>query len=290
MAGLGDKIKKLFGFGTQNEEFYEELEDTLLEADLGGPTTFEIVDKLKEAAKKGRIKSTDGLVEELKSILKGYIKTDSFEVSDDDVTVFLVLGVNGVGKTTSIAKMAKYYSKQKTPGKKIVLGAADTFRAAAIDQIKVHGDRLGFRVVSQAPGADPGAVLFDTLDSAIAKGDRLVLADTAGRMHNKENLIRELQKIHKIISGKLGEDRYKKILVIDSTTGQNGHRQVEIFHEAVGLDGIILSKYDSSAKGGTVVAICRDFGIPFLFRGTGESYDDLETFDADSFVENLIGR
>jgi fused signal recognition particle receptor len=171
-----------------------------------------------------------------------------------------------------------------------VLAAADTFRAAAIDQLSIHGERLGLRVVKQAPGADPGAVIYDAIESAKHRGNPLILADTAGRMHNRANLVRELQKIDKIVRGRFQGGSYRKLLVIDATTGQNGLRQAELFHESVGLDGVILAKYDSASKGGIVVSICRKLGLPFYFMGTGEGYDDLEEFDPDRFIDLLLSE
>jgi len=194
--------------------------------------------------------------------------------------------VNGVGKTTSIAKLGKYL--QDHTGKKVVFAAGDTFRAAAIEQISLHGQRLGIRVVSQQNGSDPGAVIFDAIDSVKAKGEDVILADTAGRMHNKSNLIKELQKIDKIILNKLPKENYKKFIVIDATTGQNGLSQVEIFNEALALDGIILSKYDSAAKGGILLSISGKLGIPVAFVGTGEGYKDFAPFNKKKYLEGLL--
>ncbi|MBQ6673496.1 MAG: signal recognition particle-docking protein FtsY, partial [Spirochaetia bacterium] len=172
--------------------------------------------------------------------------------------------------------------------KKVVFAAGDTFRAAAIEQIELHGQRLGIRVVSQQNGSDPGAVIFDAIDSVKAKGEDVILADTAGRMHNKSNLIKELQKIDKIILNKLPKENYKKFIVIDATTGQNGLSQVEIFNEALSLDGIVLSKYDSAAKGGILLSISGKLGIPVAFVGTGEKYGDFAPFDKKAFLEGLL--
>ena len=199
------------------------------------------------------------------------------------------MGVNGVGKTTTIAKLADYYRREKKI-EGIVLSAGDTFRAGAIEQLSLHGSRLGFRVVSQAAGADPGAVVFDSIESARARGEKLVLADTAGRMHNKTNLIRELQKIDKVIQSKLGNGLYRKVLVIDAVTGQNGLRQAEIFHEAVKVDSIVLTKYDGTAKGGIAIAISRDLGIPLSFVGVGEKITDLRPFDKEIYLDGLLGK
>ncbi len=203
------------------------------------------------------------------------------------MNIILVLGVNGVGKTTTIAKLSKWFRDQHKM--EAVLSAGDTFRAAAIDQLKTHGERLGIRVVAQNPGSDPGAVIYDTIESALSKNNNLIIADTAGRMHNKANLVKELQKINKIIESKIENVNYQTMLIIDSTTGQNGLQQAEIFNEAVGVDSIVLSKYDSAAKGGTALTISRKLGIPFSFIATGEKYDDIAPFDSDFYLNSLLG-
>lgn len=208
------------------------------------------------------------------------------ELENEKLNVFLVLGVNGVGKTTTIAKLASYYKKKYSV--ESVLAAGDTFRAAAIDQLVFHGEKLGMKVIKQKPGADPGAVIYDTIVNAKAAGKNIVIADTAGRMHNKANLVRELQKIDKIVASKAGEVNYRKVIVIDATTGQNGLRQAEIFHEAVGIDGVILAKYDSMSKGGIVVPVSRELGIPIAFIGIGEKYEDLIPFNKENYVNNLL--
>jgi fused signal recognition particle receptor len=195
--------------------------------------------------------------------------------------------VNGVGKTTIIAKMAHRFIKSGAGN--VVLAAGDTFRAAAIDQLEIHGERVGARVVKQDHGSDPGAVIYDAVSSAESRGERIIIADTAGRMHNRANLIKELAKIDRIASERLGENGiYKKILVIDATTGQNGMRQAETFHEAVGVDAVVLTKYDSSAKGGLVAAIGMKMGLPFAYLGRGEGMDDLVPFDPDTYLDELL--
>ena len=222
----------------------------------------------------------------MKELLSQYIHAYDVELKDG-LNVFMILGVNGVGKTTSIAKMAKWYTKK---GEKVLLAAADTFRAAAVDQLDIHAERLGMRIVKQKMGSDPGAVVYDAVTSAIAQGDDLVLADTAGRMHNKENLMRELQKMDKIVKGRgVKEENYKKFIVIDATTGQNGLSQAMLFNQAVKLDGVILTKYDSAAKGGALVQIGKNLGIPIAFVGTGEGYDDIHPFDKEEYLNALIG-
>ena len=283
---FSSKIKQLFSTRKIDEEFFEELEDTLIEGDLGARLTDEISETLRKEAKAKGITEASELQNLMKNLLSEYVH--SYDVSlKEGLNVFMILGVNGVGKTTSIAKMAKWYTKK---GNKVLLAAADTFRAAAVDQLDIHADRLGMRIVKQKMGSDPGAVVYDAVTSAIAQGDDLVLADTAGRMHNKENLMRELQKIDKIVKGRgVKEENYKKFIVIDATTGQNGLSQAMLFNQAVKLDGVILTKYDSAAKGGALVQIGKNLGLPIAFVGTGEGYDDIHPFDKEEYLNALIG-
>ena len=283
---FSSKIKQLFSTRKIDEEFFEELEDTLIEGDLGARLTDEISETLRKEAKAKGITEASELQNLMKNLLSEYVH--SYDVSlKEGLNVFMILGVNGVGKTTSIAKMAKWYTKK---GNKVLLAAADTFRAAAVDQLDIHADRLGMRIVKQKMGSDPGAVVYDAVTSAIAQGDDLVLADTAGRMHNKENLMRELQKMDKIVRGRgVKEENYKKFIVIDATTGQNGLSQAMLFNQAVKLDGVILTKYDSAAKGGALVQIGKNLGLPIAFVGTGEGYDDIHPFDKEEYLNALIG-
>ena len=285
MRSLGNLLKSIFKTRTIDESAFEDIEDALIEGDVGAAAAVAIVDELRTVAKKERITDFASLKEALYKILDDRIKEYDFSLNDG-VNLFLFLGVNGVGKTTSIAKLGKYL--QTHTDKKVVFAAGDTFRAAAIEQIELHGQRLGIRVVSQQNGSDPGAVIFDAIDSVKAKGEDVILADTAGRMHNKSNLIKELQKIDKIILNKLPKENYKKFIVIDATTGQNGLSQVEIFNEALSLDGIVLSKYDSAAKGGILLSISGKLGIPVAFVGTGEKYGDFAPFDKKAFLEGLL--
>lgn len=280
------KIKQLFSSRKIDEAFFEELEDTLIEGDLGARLTDEIIETLRKEAKAKNLVEAADLQNLMKELLSQYIHAYDVELKDG-LNVFMILGVNGVGKTTSIAKMAKWYTKK---GEKVLLAAADTFRAAAVDQLDIHAERLGMRIVKQKMGSDPGAVVYDAVTSAIAQGDDLVLADTAGRMHNKENLMRELQKMDKIVKGRgVKEENYKKFIVIDATTGQNGLSQAMLFNQAVKLDGVILTKYDSAAKGGALVQIGKNLGIPIAFVGTGERYDDIHPFDKEEYLNALIG-
>lgn len=284
---FGAKLKALFGIKTFDEAFYEELEDMLIEGDLGGRMAMEVSDEVRKVAKSEKPKTQEELQILVKNLLSKKINGYVPDIHPDQVSIFLILGVNGVGKTTSIAKLARFYTKQ---GHRVLLAAADTFRAAAIDQLDLHAQRTGCRIVKQENGSDPGAVIYDAINSAKAKGEDLILADTAGRMHNKENLLRELQKIDKVIRSRgIQEECYRKFLVIDSTTGQNGLSQAELFHQAIGIDALILTKYDSAAKGGALIQIGERLGIPIAFVGTGEGYDHIEPFDKDEFLDTLVG-
>ncbi|WP_455381106.1 signal recognition particle-docking protein FtsY [Salinispira pacifica] len=288
---FGARLKELFGIGVETERFYEELEDLLIEGDLGPEATVAAVGELREFSRKHRIESRDDLAAGMKEVLSGYLKAGEPPIDLERLNVYLVLGVNGTGKTTTIAKLAEYHRKRRGV-ERVVLVAGDTFRAAAVEQLKLHGERLGVRVVSQSQGADPAAVMYDGITSARSHNEQLVLADTAGRMHNRSDLVNELAKIDKVIRGRIdnhaGGGNYRKLLVVDATTGQNGLRQAEIFHEAVGVDGVILTKYDSTAKGGMVVSICRNLGLPFSYVGTGEKYTDIEPFESNSFLDSLL--
>ena len=278
--GIGAKLKALFsGFKkTLDQSFFDNLEDLLIEGDFGAKNAMLISDEVNER----KPKTEEEFLSIVRELLEDKIKGVELKPDKDELTVYLVLGVNGVGKTTSIAKMATYY---KNDGYKVVMAAADTFRAAAIDQLELHATRTGVRIVRQENGSDPGAVIYDAISSAQARGDNLILCDTAGRMHNKENLVRELQKIDKVIRNRIRPENYKKILVIDATTGQNSISQAQIFNEAVGIDALILTKYDSAAKAGALVQI----GIPVAFVGTGEHYEDIHVFDKDEFLTSLAG-
>lgn len=277
--GLGAKLKALFGFKkTLDSQFFEDLEDLLIEGDFGAKNAMMISDEVKER----KPQTQEEFLGIVKELLGDKVSGIELVPKKGKLNVYLILGVNGVGKTTSIAKMASYYGKK---GYKVVMAAADTFRAAAIDQLDLHAQRTGTRIVRQENGSDPGAVVYDAISSALAKGDDLILCDTAGRMHNKENLVKELQKIDKIIRNRIESDCYKKILVVDATTGQNSISQAQIFNDAVGLDALILTKYDSASKAGALVQI----GIPIAFVGTGEHYEDIHVFDKDEFLTGLAG-
>lgn len=286
--GIGTKIAQLFSGMKIDEECIDALEETLIEGDIGAKAAMQIVEEVERHSGKEKVFERRELGALIRRILRDYIKSEELLIDTKQNTILLILGVNGVGKTTSIAKLAAYFRKQY--GAESILAAADTFRAAAIDQLQEHGRRLDLRVVHQRPGADPGAVIYDAVESAKSRGVPIVIADTAGRMHTKANLVKELQKIDKIITSKLGEGNYKKLMVIDATTGQNGLRQAEMFHDAVGIDGMVLAKYDSASKGGIAVSISHELGIPFMFMGTGEKYEDIEGFDTDRYLDILLGE
>lgn len=283
---FGQKLKQLFQSHAIDEDFFDSLEDTLIEGDLGSRLTEEISSELRALAKKEKNLSAEDLQKKMKELLSRYLKELDVPVGDG-LTLFLMLGVNGVGKTTTIAKLSKYYSEK---GAKVLLAAADTFRAAACEQLDIHAERLGMRIVKQKTGSDPGAVIYDAITSANAHGDNLILADTAGRMHNKENLLKELKKMDKVIRARgISDENYYRFLVIDATTGQNGLSQAMLFNEAVGLSGIILTKYDSLAKGGALVQIGKLLDIPIAFVCTGEGYDDIRPFNKEEFLDSLVG-
>ena len=284
--GLAKKLAKLFGlYKNKNEDFFDELTDSLIEGDIGAKTAFEITETLEKICREKHLSDEDSIKAELKSLLLSYVKSVELTPRKEDVSVYMFLGVNGAGKTTSAAKLARYYTDQ---GHSVILAAADTYRAAAIEQLSYHGEKLGIRVVSHQHGADPSAVVFDAASAASAKGGALVIADTAGRLHNKENLVRELQKIDRIAAQKASEGAYKKLIVLDATTGQNAMRQAEVFHEAVGVDAAVLTKYDSTAKGGIAVSLGRELGIPVAFVCIGEKYEDIELFSPEKYVDEFL--
>ncbi|MCL2069816.1 MAG: signal recognition particle-docking protein FtsY [Treponema sp.] len=294
--GFGKKIKSFFG-GQQNlsEEFFEELSDLLVEGDFGAAGAYRLAENLKEICKKEKIsdgedarKRLADLLEEI--LLKAWPAANGLEpggLQPGRLALILLLGVNGVGKTTTAAKLAERYRhlEQRRP----ILAAADTFRAAAIDQLKIHGERLGVRVVAHQHGGDPAAVIYDALEAAQAGGGDLIIADTAGRMHTKAALVEELKKISRVIQTRASGCDFFKYLVLDATTGRNACAQAETFKEAVSPDGIILTKYDSSAKGGTVFSLAEDLDLPVLFLCTGEKYSDIAPFQARPYAEEFAG-
>jgi fused signal recognition particle receptor len=287
-GGIGKRLQQLLSSREPDGELYQDLEDAMIEADMGVRLSSELADGLRVRAREKRIGTRPELIRALKEEVRGMVRAATVPVPRDELTLLLVLGVNGVGKTTTIAKLAHHF-RERQGVQEILLAAGDTFRAGAIEQLKLHGQRLGLPVIAQEAGADPGAVIFDALSSAGARGTRLLIADTAGRLHNKDALVKELMKIDKIIRSRMARGTCRRILVLDATTGQNALQQAEVFHKAVGIDSIVLAKFDSTAKGGMVVPICRELGIPFSFVGLGEKLDDLVPFDVDAYLDSLFG-
>jgi len=287
--GFFDKIKKIGifnGFSQLDDDFYEELEESLVMADLGAETTLEAVEELKSRCKAEKIKDVEGARQCMRDILAEYLTTGDLSVDMVNTpAVVLFIGVNGVGKTTSIGKLA---ARWKREGKKVLLCAGDTFRAAAADQLTIWSERSGVDIVRQHEGADPAAVVFDALSAAKARGCDAVLVDTAGRLHNKQNLMNELNKISRVVDRECPNSSRETLLVLDATTGQNGLIQAQQFKEAAGITGIVLTKLDGTAKGGIVIAIAKELGVPVKFAGVGEGVDDLQPFDAREFTQALL--
>jgi fused signal recognition particle receptor len=285
---FADRIKNLFRLGKADDALYEDLADLLVEGDLGASLASSVSEELKTSCRSKGLSEPDEVKLELKSILSRYGRETRIVPSPGTLSIFLILGINGVGKTTTCAKLADYYRREGLASS-IILAAGDTFRAAAIDQLKIHGERLGLRVVAQKPGSDSGAVLWDAVDAAHAEKADLVLADTAGRMHTRADLVRELGKIDKIVAARAEGADYRRLLVLDSTTGQNALRQAETFSQAVKIDGIVLAKHDSSAKGGMTIRLAKELGLPTAFIGTGEGYSDLASYSLASFLDGFLG-
>lgn len=288
--GIFAKIKKAWFdtivWETIDDEFYNELEDSLIMADLGATVAHDAVKKLRDVVYQKSIQRGDDVKQALRDILieKLNVGDTALDLSTKP-SVVLVIGVNGVGKTTSIGKIAH---RLKGEGKRVLLCAADTFRAAAADQLEIWANRAECEIVRSVEGADPGAVLFDSLAAAKARGVDVVLCDTAGRLHNKVNLMNELSKLRKIIDRELPDAAKETLLVLDATTGQNGLQQAKVFRETAGLTGIILTKLDGTAKGGICVAIAQELGVPVKYVGLGEGIDDLQPFNAEEYVKALI--
>lgn len=283
---FGEKFKSLFSKKI-DEEFFENLTDMLVEGDVGAKTAFLLADELEQICRKEKIDDQNQILLKLKELLLQHVKQIELKPDLTKNNVWMMLGVNGVGKTTSVAKLANMFKNQGVEN--IVMASADTFRAAAIEQLAMHGEKVGVRVVSHQHGSDPSAVVYDAAEALKSKGPGLVLADTAGRLHNKENLVRELQKIDRTCATKADEGCYKKIIVIDATTGQNALRQAEVFNESVGVDAIIMTKYDSTAKGGVAVSIGKELGLPVAYVCTGEKYENIEPFDAEKYIDEFLG-
>lgn len=286
--GLFKKIKNIFsGRTTIDADLYEELEELLIQSDIGFDMTVKIVSALEKEVGKRGITNPEDIYEVLKDVMIKFLITEGNELDivDGELNVILVVGVNGVGKTTTIGKLAKKYKSQ---GKKVIVGAADTFRAAAIEQLEEWGQRAGVEIVKKEQGSDPGAVVFDAIQVAQDKKADLLIIDTAGRLHNKSNLMKELEKINNIIQKKLGHTRYESILVIDGTTGQNGLSQAKIFNEVTKLTGFIVTKLDGTAKGGIVFSISEEIKKPIKYIGVGEKIEDLREFNVKDYIDAIF--
>lgn len=282
--GIAKKLNDLFAKNKLGEEFYEDLEDILISSDVSVQTATEIVEEIKDVAIKEKCRDKDYVVNLLKKEL--FETLDYAEPIDlDTPLVLMIIGVNGVGKTTTIGKLAHKFQKE---GKSVTIAAADTFRAAASEQLSVWADRAKVRIIKHAEGADASAVVYDAIGSAKAKKTDVLIIDTAGRLHVKANLMEELKKMDRVVRREYPEANFKKLIVLDATTGQNANSQVEVFKEAVGVDGIVLTKLDGTAKGGFIISLSYELEVPVVFVGTGEKIDDIEDFDAKDYVESLF--
>lgn len=272
-----------------DDDFYEELEEILIGADVGVNTVLELIEQLRTEVRKRKIENPADLQpvlsEKLIGMLHGAAEDNSLHMNENGMTVYLFVGVNGVGKTTTIGKLAHRFKSQ---GKKVLLAAGDTFRAAAIDQLEVWGQRAGVDVIKHSEGSDPAAVMFDAIQAAKTRGVDVLLCDTAGRLQNKANLMEELNKIYRVIRREVPDAPHETLLVIDATTGQNALTQAKLFGEKTGVTGLVLSKLDSTAKGGIVIAIRNELNIPVKLVGLGEKMDDLQDFDSEQFVHALF--
>ena len=282
--GLSSALSNLFSKNKIGDDFYDELEEILISADISVTTAEEVVEEIRAEAKHDKIKDKEFVCDLLKDVLEEKLtEAELPEISYP--AVIMLVGVNGVGKTTTVGKLANYFLKQ---GKSVTVAAADTFRAAAADQLSVWAERAGVRIVKHEEGSDPSAVVFDAMSSAKARGTDVVIVDTAGRLHVKAHLMEELKKMSRVVERECPDSSFYKLLVLDATTGNNAINQAEIFDEAVELDGIVLTKLDSSAKGGFVISLCSELGIPVMFTGVGEKTDDLELFDAEEFIDGIL--
>ncbi|OAA31771.1 cell division protein FtsY [Kosmotoga arenicorallina S304] len=276
------RVKKLLNFEKLDDDTLEEIEELLITSDMGVETAGEVIEQLKE-----KVSNYENPTEALRDILTDLLKIERVEISPEErPLVISVVGVNGTGKTTTIGKLSKRFAEE---GNKVVLAACDTFRAAAVDQLKIWSERIGVDFISQGQGADPAAVAFDAVSHAKSKSKDVVIIDTAGRLHTKHNLMEELKKIHRVVKKVIPEAPHEVLLVIDATTGQNGLVQAKKFMNAVNVTGIVLTKLDGTAKGGIVFAIVKELGIPVKYIGVGEGTDDLKPFDSCEFVEALLG-
>ena len=281
---LSSKLRVLFSKNKLGDEFYEELEEILISSDVSYSTAQEVVSRVKKRALDERLKDQDYVVSLLREVLTDILEESEVEPPAYPCVIMLV-GVNGVGKTTTVGKLAHYFLSQ---GKTVTVAAADTFRAAASEQLSIWAERAKVRIVKHEEGSDPAAVIFDAVASAKAKKTDVLLIDTAGRLHVKENLMNELRKMDRVVTREYPEADFLKLLVLDATTGQNAVNQARVFDEAVELDGLVLTKLDGTAKGGFVFSLAEELSLPVVFAGVGEKMDDLEMFDSQSFVEAIL--
>ena len=283
-ANLSEKLRVLFSKNKLGNEFYEELEEILISADVSVATAEEIVERVKAQAIAEKLKDGDYVTGLLKTTLTEMLQESEVEPPSYPCVIMLV-GVNGVGKTTTVGKLAHHFLKQ---GKTVTVAAADTFRAAASEQLAIWAERAKVRIVKHEEGSDPSAVIFDAVSSVKAKKTDVLIIDTAGRLHVKENLMKELQKMERVVSREFPEADFLKLLVLDATTGQNAVSQARVFDEAVELNGIVLTKLDGTAKGGFVFSLSSELSLPVLFAGVGEKMDDLEYFNSQDFVDGIL--
>jgi fused signal recognition particle receptor len=287
--GFVNKVTNIFtGRSNIDDELFEELEEVLIQADVGVKTTFALIEKLKEDVEAEEITEPEELMEYFQKELQSMLQNDEGGFNfDKDLNIIMVVGVNGAGKTTTIAKIA---GRHKEAGKKVMLAAGDTFRAGAIEQLQIWGDRLGVNVIAQQEGSDAAAVAYDAVQSARAKDVDLLIVDTAGRLHTQTNLMEELKKVKRVIDRQAAEIKagVEVLLVLDATTGQNAISQAKLFNEAVDVDGIALTKLDGTAKGGIVIAVKNELQIPIKLIGVGEAAEDLQNFDPEEFIEALF--
>lgn len=281
---LGGALSALFQRAEFNDDFFDELEEILIGSDISVNTSVEVVEELRQEVKDGKVKDKETVINLLKDILEEQV-LQADELQIEYPAVIMLVGVNGVGKTTTIGKLASYFLRQ---GKSVTVAAADTFRAAAADQLTVWADRAKVRIVKHEEGSDPSAVVFDAVSSVKAKKCDVLLVDTAGRLHVKANLMEELKKMSRVVEREYPQANFYKLLILDATTGNNAISQASVFDEAVELDGIVLTKLDGSAKGGFVISLCGELQIPVAFVGVGEKIDDLEAFDAEQFIDNIL--
>ena len=282
--GLGAKLRQLFARDKIGEDFYDDLLDVLISSDVSVSTADEIVENIHERMIKEKETDKDKVVECLKEEIENCLsQADDFEI--EYPAVIMVIGVNGVGKTTSIGKLAHLFTENK---KTVTIAAADTFRAAAADQLEIWAERAKVRIVKSVEGSDPSAVVFDALSSVKAKKTDVLIIDTAGRLHTKSNLMEELKKMSRVVEREYPEANFYKLIALDATTGLNALSQVEVFNEAIGIDGIILTKLDGTAKGGFVVSLCNELCVPVAYVGTGEKIEDVDVFDKEAFVDAIF--